>query len=199
MASSAHSDPFRLRIISRTLHLPELYTAYAASLTLTVAFSSILLLLAAPAVQSITSPLVALIPHDTLFLQPFWSTLRASPYVASPIFPGVFTAIYYWAACMPFAAVDLFASADFKKRHRLQPASPQRPDAWARLGLTLWHHAAFIIPGLATSSRADLGSLTTKQATAARGAWRTAMALRCPHRRRRSLSCYPHFSMLRPL
>ena len=153
MASSAHdSDPFRLRIISRTLRLPELYTAYASSLTLTVAFSSILLLLAAPAVQSITSPLVALIPHDTLFLQPFWSRLRASPYVASPIFPGVFTAIYYWAACLPFAAVDLFASADFKKRHRLQPASPQRPDAWAHaLGLTLWHHAAFIIPGLATS------------------------------------------------
>ena len=59
MASTHDSDPFRLRIISRTLHLPELYTAFAASLALTVACSSILLLLAAPVVQSMTSPLLA--------------------------------------------------------------------------------------------------------------------------------------------
>ena len=57
MASTHDSDPFRLRIISRTLHLPELYTAFAASLALTVA--CILLLLAAPVVQSMTSPLLA--------------------------------------------------------------------------------------------------------------------------------------------
>ena len=69
------------------------------------------------------------------------------------MFPGIVTAIFYWVACAPYAAVDALSSASFRGRHKLQPDKAQRPDAWAHaLGLTLWHHVAFILPGLATQA-----------------------------------------------
>lgn len=157
------NDPLRLRAIAKAMRLPELIVALASSLLLTIVFSAALLLLITPAARLLlATPLIALLRACTVWVRPgqpkllewFWSTLTTEPlhaYIAAPVFPGVLTGVFYWLACLPYAAVDLLALSSFKKQYKLQPAASQRPDAWAHaLGLTAWHHIAFILPGLAT-------------------------------------------------
>ena len=153
------ADPLRLRRVASLLRLPEWLVAYAASLFLTVSMSLVQLVIIAPVARAALAPVNALLEPSDLspsLLQGIWTKLirheAVSAYVASPVFPGFASAVFYFLACLPYALVDLLDVPWIRSSYKHQPTAPQRPDAWAHaLFLTGWHHVFYIIPGLYSS------------------------------------------------
>ena len=157
-------------------------TAYAASLALTVAFSSILSLLLR------RLRLINNIAGSSLFnpLRCYSSTILVDQAadVAVRRIANIPWGVYrdlLLGCVLPLLPGRPLYRPTLRSGTRLQPACARSdPTRGRMLGLTLWHPPPSSFPASPrVSRRADLGSLTTKQATAVHGAWRTAMALRC--------------------
>lgn len=155
-ASRHSSDPLQLRFFASIFHLPEWLVAYVASLSLTAGMSLVQFLLVAPLLRAGLRPLLKITSSVSQpLLQPLWTALVTheplASWVASPVFPGVTSAVFYFMSCLPFAVVDWLDSPSLRARFKHQPSAPQRPDAWAHaLFLTGWHHVFYIFPGLIT-------------------------------------------------
>ena len=82
-------------------------------------------------------------------LQPIWDLrIGYESYVASPLFPIIFSVTFYMLTMLPFTIADLFGSEwKWLQQYKIQP---DRKVTWPAvrnaMALTIWNHILYILP-----------------------------------------------------
>jgi sterol desaturase/sphingolipid hydroxylase (fatty acid hydroxylase superfamily) len=151
LPTMVREDPLLIRPFATALGLNEQLVAIVASLGLTGLISAGLLactLSLRVAYAQIAPPLSA---SSAPALQPVWDWLvkrdtALSTLVRTPFFPGLLSALYYFAACSPWVLLQLLGA---RTGDKFQAKAQQGPRDWGPvLLLTLKHHLLFVVPGL---------------------------------------------------
>ena len=119
-----YQDPLRIKLVAKSLRLPEVVVANATSFFLTVFLCFVTFFVGAIIRSAFGERVVE--DADNLYLQPLWRYLTRdsdllSPVANSAVFPGAISLVFYYFSCLPGMLLDLIDNQKLNSLFKIQP------------------------------------------------------------------------------